>query len=396
MQFTSQYGCTIYFNTLEPSDYPERQFLPETNTPARYFRSKSMKFLLMLAATGLTFAQSNPSWWKYVPPDSASIVGIQWKELRSSMFAPAITTDLSPGGNFGFPDLELLRKAEQIVVSSPSMLAIEYGSFSIEALRTQAEAKGLKRVAFRPAELYLSPDPAVRSVAYISEKLLLVGDRKTLEEAVTRIASAKERAYSPLLSRAARYSKEDLWVVAARLPDPLASSFLPFEIEATAFEGSVSVWDGLHLVAAVERSSPMKALDFADTLAEDLASRPAMAEATEITTRDRSVLIRMDLTDEQLLSSLRMPSPALEPARDPHALVSKAAPAKPEARAFVPPPVPPATQASASLLTAQTPDALVSVPAPQVAPKAVLPPAPPKTIRIIGLDSGTREIPLGQ
>lgn len=359
----------------------------------------SMKFLLLFAATGLTFAQSNPSWWKYVPPDSASIVGIQWKELRGSMFAPAIATDLGPGGNFGFPDMELLRKAEQIVVSSPSMLAIEYGSFSIETLRAQAEAKGLKRVAFRPSELYVSSDPAVRSVAYISEKLVLVGDRKTLEEAVTRIASAKEQAYSPLLSRAARYSKEDLWVVASRLPDPLASSFLPLEIEATAFEGSVSVWDGLHLVAAVERSSPMKALDFADSLAEDLASRPAMAEATEIITRDRSVLIRMDLTDEQLLSSLRMPSTTQEVARDPHEVVSKAAPTKPETRAFVPPPVPSVSKtvsnAVSSLAAVEMPEALISVPAPQAAPKAVLPPAPPKTIKIIGLDSGTREIPLG-
>ena len=351
--------------------------------------------MLMLTAAGLTFAQSNPSWWKYVPPDSASIVGIQWKGLQGSMLAPAIAADLAPGGNFGFPDIELLRKAEQILVSSPSMLTIEYGSFGIEALRAQAEAKGLKRVAFRPAELYVSSDPAVRSVAYISEKLVLVGDRKTLEDAVTRIASAKERAYSPLLSRAARYSKEDLWVVASRLPDPLASSFLPLEIEATAFEGSVSVWDGLHMVAAVERSSPMKALDFADSLAEDLASRPAMAEATEITTRDRSVLIRMDLTDGQLLSSLRLPSAAPVVARDPHELVSKAARAKPEARAFVPPSVAAPSKPVSSVAEVEMPQALVSVPVAQAAPQTILPPAPPRTIKIIGLDSGPREIPLG-
>lgn len=355
-----------------------------------------MKFLLMLAAAGLSVAQSNPSWWKYVPPDSVSLVGIQWKELQGSMFAPAITADLGPGGHFGFPDIALLRRAEQILVSSPAMLAIEYGTFSIETLRAQAEAKGLKRVAFRPAELYVSADPAVQSVAYISEKLLLVGNRKVLEEAVTRISSGKDRAYSPLLSRAARYSKEDLWVVASRLPDPLASRFLPLEIEATAFEGSVSVWDGLHLVAAVERSTPMKALDFADSLAEDLASRPAMAEATEITTRDRSVLIRMDLNDDQLLSSLRMPSATPVAERDPHEVVAKAAPVKPEARAFVPPPAIPATPVTASLLAEKMPDALVNVPLPLVAPNAVLPPAPPKTVKIIGLDSGPREIPLGK
>jgi hypothetical protein len=353
-----------------------------------------MKFLLLLiAAAGLSSAQLNPSWWKYVPPESASIVGIQWKELQLSMFGPAVAADLRPGGKFGFPDMELLRTPEQILISSPTILAIEYGTFPIAKLRAQAEASGLKRVAAKPAELYVSDDPAVYSLAYVSEKLLLVGSRKTLEDTVNRIASTKERAYSPLLARAARYSKEDLWVVASRLPDPLASRFLPLDIEATAFEGSISAWDGLHLVAAVERSSPMKALDFADSLAEQLASRPAMAEATEITTRDRSVLIRMDLDDEQLASSLRLPSMAPVVVQDPHELVSKAA-AKPQPRAFVPPSAPVAASVTAAL-TGEVPDVAVTAPAVQSAPKVVLPPAPPKTIRITGLDSGPREIPLG-
>jgi hypothetical protein len=361
-----------------------------------------MKFLLLLAAAGLVSAQSNPSWWKYVPPESASIVGIQWKQLQSSLFAPAIAADFAPGGTFGFPDVELLRNPEQIVVGSPAMLAVEYGTFPIEKLRAQAEAKGLKRVAFRPAELYVSSDPATLSIAYISEKLLLVGARKTLEETISRVANPKERTYSPLLARAARYSKEDLWVVASRLPDPLASQFLPLEIEATAFEGSVSAWDGLHLVAAVERSSPMKALDFADSLADHLASRPAMAEATEISTRDRSVLIRMDLDQEQFVSVLKLPSVAPLVASDPHELVSVAAPVKPQPKTFVPPspsrvakPSPSAVPESSNTLTAAMPDIAAIVPVMQDAPKAILPPAPPKTVKIVGLDSGTREIPLG-
>ena len=68
-----------------------------------------MKFLLMVAAAGMALAQSNPSWWKYVPLESESVVGIQWKELEASMFAPAVAADMAPGGAFGFPDVELLR-----------------------------------------------------------------------------------------------------------------------------------------------------------------------------------------------------------------------------------------------------------------------------------------------
>lgn len=357
-----------------------------------------MKFLL-LAFAGLAAAQSNPSWWKYVPPESASIVGIQWKELQNSLFGPALAADLAPGGALGFPDLDLLRAPEQIVIGSPALLAIEYGTFPFEKLRAQAEAKGLKRVAYRPAELFVSADPAALSVAYISERLLLIGTRKVLEDSIRRVANPKERAYSPLLARAARYSKEDLWVVASKLPDPLASRFVPVEVDATAFEGSVSAWDGLHLVAAVERSTPMKALDFADSLSESLASKPAMAEGTEIVTRDRSVLIRMDLDMEQLVSSLKLPPAEGITARDPHDLVTVAAPVKPAAKTFVPPAVAPVTLASAAPpkdLTAQIPDVVVNLPMPQTQPRALLPPAPPRTIKIIGLDSGPREIPLGR
>lgn len=358
-----------------------------------------MKFLLMIAIAGLAAGQSNPSWWKYAPPEATAIVGIQWKSLQGTALAPMLSANMAPGGSFGFPDIEMARTAEQIVVGSPSFLVLEYGSFPLMKLRAQAEAGNLKRLPFKTAELFVSADPAVLSIAYIHEKLILLGSRKTLEDAVTRITNPKERAYSPLLARGARYSKEDLWVVAARLPDPLASQFLPLEVEATAFEGSVSIWDGLHMVAAIERSTPMKALDFADSLAESLANRPAMAEGTEITTRDRSVLIRMDLDEEELASSLRVPLAEPKPTHDPHTLISQVAPpARTETQAFVPPPPPRAKVASpeAAFTMALPEPVVIAPPILQSSTAAALPPAPPRKIRIIGLEGGPKEIPLGQ
>jgi hypothetical protein len=376
-----------------------------------------MKFLTLLSAllatAGLLPAQSNPSWWKYAPPEASSIVGIQWKTVQTTIFAPAVAAELAPGGSFRFPDMEMLRTPEQLLVASPSMMAIEYGTFPLAKLRTEAAEKGLKKVSNKGGELWISSDPAVNSVAYISEKLLLVGSQKSLEDAMNRIANTKERTYSPLLSRGARYSKEDIWVVSSRLPDPLASLFLPLDIEATAFEGSLSVWDGLHLVAAVERATPMKALDFADALAENLASRPAMAEATEISTRDRSVLIRMDLDELQLAASLRKPTSGVTAATDPHEAASLAvsaptpapAPApvaaKPQPKAFVPPaaaPVRAPQPAPATLVVTALPESALADQPMVGSPQAMLPPAPPrpKMIKIIGLDSGVKEIPLGQ
>jgi hypothetical protein len=149
-------------------------------------------------------------------------------------------------------------------------------------------------------------------------------------------------------------------------------------------------------------------LDLADQWAEQLAARPSMAEGTEIATRDRSVLIRMDLDEAQLAATLRNPGPMLVSTAEPTvpeapqvvaAAPVKLPPAAPksEPRAFVAPAaLPPAAKSVAALgavpaLSSSTTQSLV--PASFSAP---LPPAPPKTVRILGLESGTREVPLGQ
>jgi hypothetical protein len=347
-----------------------------------------------LLTAGLLSAQSNPSWWKYVPPESDSLVGIRWETLQMSAFAHSVEAELSSTGSLGFPDLPILRETKQFVIGGPSRLAVANGAFSLEKLRAQAAAKDFHRRRFLNAELWIAPapdagNPDVSSVAYITERLLLVGPVKAVEAAIARVSDPKNRSYSPLMARGARYAEEDLWVVAAKLPDPLASLFLPLDLEATAFEGSVSAWDGLHLVAAIERKTPTDALDFADWLSESLASRPAMAEGTEIVTRDRSVLLRMELSEELLNSSLRQPEDA------PVAVTAT----KAQAREFVAPakaaPAPRViaitlTEASATSSIPHPP--LLNALAPLTAMPIDLPPPPPRTIRILGLDGGPREI----
>jgi hypothetical protein len=351
-----------------------------------------VKFLLVLLVAGLASAQSNPSWWKYAPPTSTSIVGIQWKTMRSTLFAPAIAAEMAPGGSLGFPNLDVLRNADQVLIGGPEMLAVEYGTFPVAKLRAQATEQGMRRTTYKSVEIWVSPEADVHSVAYLNDKLVLVGTVDAIQESIARVADPKGRSYSPLMARAARYSKEDLWVVCSSLPDPLASLFVPFEIEATGFEGSVSAWNGLHAVASIERPNATKALDFADSLAETLASRPALAEGTEITTKERAVLIRVDLNEEQLASSLR---------RSPTAAVTVAvaapvpAPVHPQA---ILPPAKPAPLPTPTVVSETIPEVELHAAELAMLLQPQLPPAPPKpkTVKILGLDSGTREIPLGK
>ena len=257
-------------------------------------------------------------------------------------------------GDLGFPDLVCIRNARQILISSPALLAIAVGDFPAAAVRQQASSTGLKAGGYRGIPLWIASGRTL-SVAVMNESLVLIGERKTLEAAIDRSMEAG-RNYSPLLERAARFSHEDLWVVATQIPDPLASLFVPLEIAARGFDGGISLRDGLRLDAAVDAGSEEGAAAAADEIAKSIPGLPEVARGLQVATNANYVTLTLDVTGDQLAESLRTTaSPATHPAPAP------AIPAAPLA-----PPAPPAPTA----------------------------PIGPQIIHIYGLDDGPREIVL--
>ena len=303
-----------------------------------------MKALCLILLTALSAAaESNPSWWNFASPEATALVGIQWENLRQSAFADVVGAELFSSGGLDFPDLACLRDARQVLISSPDLLAMASGNFGPEVLRQQAAASGWKLARYRGIELWISSDKAALSVAQMSSQLLLIGMRKTLEDAIDRDQSETGRHYSPLLARAARFTQQDLWVVSDRLPDTLASLFIPLEVEARGFEGSVSVRDGLRLEAALDAGSEQAAVEIADSIVQSIPGLPAVAGGLQVGIAADRVILSLTVTREQFTASLRQ-TPGVAP----------------------PPPPPPEP------------------------PK----PAGPQIIRILGLDDGPREIVL--
>lgn len=275
------------------------------------------------------------------------MVGIRWDHLRSSPFAGAIEGELS--GDLGFPALDCVKEARQILVSSPALLAMAEGDFPQATLREQATQKGLKRMVYRDIEIWVTPGRDTLSIAHMSDQLVLLGHVADLKGAIDRsLLEDADRRYSPLLARGARYSQDDLWVVAAGLPDPLAGRFVPIDAEAEGFEGGVSLQGGLSLGAVLSASSEEAATALAETLKQMVLSLPPVARGIQVVIAQNDVTLALGLTSEQLAAGLRSSAPA----------VAKAEP-KPE---------------------------------PLAAPK----PAGPQMIRIFGLDGGPREIVMRQ
>jgi hypothetical protein len=327
-------------------------------------------FLLPLAAT-LAIAESHPSWWAYMSPEATAMVGIQWNNLRHSPFAASVEAKFSPSGGLGFPDLDCLRQAREIIISSPALLAAEAGSFPVATVKDQAQRQGFRRLAYRGVTLWLPQQAGKLGVAQISEQLILVGARETLQTAVDGGLSETDRQYSPLLMQTARFSQTgDVWVVAMKLPDPLADLFVPLHADGLEFRGQVSVHDGLALEASFDAGSKDAAADFARGLRERAPSFPAVARGVEVAADRSRVTLALQVSSEDLVAALQS-APAPVP---------------------VGPPEPAAVVASAAAPQLDTEPA--QSPNPVLFEITHVEASQPQVIRILYLDEGTREIVL--
>src|SRR5262249_19073526 len=142
------------------------------------------------------------------------------------------------------------------------------------------------------------------SVAQISDQILLLGRVKTLQAAIDRKFDDTKAAYSPLLGRAARYARQDLWVVAAQLPDPLADLFVPIDVESSGFEGSLSVRDGIHLSAALLSNSVEAAEQTAAGMQKLIADLPPLLKGLVIEADRDQVLFNADISSQEIEAML--------------------------------------------------------------------------------------------
>ena len=145
-------------------------------------------------------AESYPRAWNYVAPDATALVGFDWQHLQDSFLGDAVGSELSSAGHLGIPDLDCLKQSRQILLSAPDFLAIFSGFFPSATVDAQAAHLGLYKTSYNGVRIWLAPEKNRRSIAQVSDTLLLIGWRDTLEEAIDRGMQTALRPYSPLLA----------------------------------------------------------------------------------------------------------------------------------------------------------------------------------------------------
>jgi hypothetical protein len=299
-------------------------------------------FLLLIVAASLARGQSFPRSWTYVAPDATALVGIEWQHLRDSFLADAVTSELSSSGRLGFPDLPCLWNSREILLAGPDLLAVATGSFPAATVAAQATGLGMQPVDYDGVRLWIVRAKDRRSLAQVNENLLLVGFKETLEAAIDRSLLTTGRQMSPLLTRGARLATSfDMWISATALPDPLVSVFIPVEFETADFDGGLSARGGLVLDAHYSMGTPEGASQSADYFRQAVPDFHPLLRGMNVIEDGEVVRLKLQVSPQELADQLRLPEP-------------------------------PTTEAV----------------------EAPPPPAKPRSVHIVGLDEGPREIPL--
>jgi len=372
---------------------------------------------LLLQAAGI----DTPALWNYAHPEARVLVGIDFQKARVSpagkLMMRQVSTQLPKN-----PNADLLDAVDRVLVSapvpptggltedSPFLIAIQGKLPPLRVKKMMAQGTGIER--FRGADLYVPPKSAKSEVvlAMVNESLWLMGDRPSVEQVLEAVqTNGSSRPAPDLVERAsAMAAVNEFWVVAmppreaivaatkASGPNPgVAMPGMKFLEDIENMDLGVSLQRGLGLNLGLgmrtEESarmlSGMAQMGAGMAVQEVAKTNPELAgilRSLRFVPEKNLVRMRLDVSVAQLqrgMSSMAA-SMAKSGPKSIEDFLGMRPGGRPSLGGFSPPP--------------QTPPVAQSWPA--AAPSA--PPAPPpkpvvpekRTIRIVGLEDGTREV----
>jgi len=355
---------------------------------------------LLIAPVGVN-AQSGPALWRFADPNAKSAIGIDWAQIRNSPAGAMLREKLSPQGALPWlPALSLLDSIDRVLISSPTgpaaegsdgnggnddsenaaiLIAIE-GRFDAANVRQIFVGSGAKAQSYNSFQVFRPQAKKNRDSAFVlyDAHTILYGDAPLVFAALDRNGFGPPAGPAPkpgsLPDRAAELdAKYELWAVLdvaeVASSDTLAALFQGNEWASAVqgIEAGVNLGAGLDadfvLRFASDETAKHVAADLAKVVTAAANNKSAGAEAQDVAKN-----LRFSVEGSAARVSLHMTKQELEQS----------------ARAF---------STGVQLAEHASKTNPLAVRAPALAPAA---PPKPATIRIEGLDEGTREIPYQQ
>ena len=355
---------------------------------------------------------TEPSLWQYIYPGTKTIIGVDWLRAKTSPTGKMIARQMSQAGSSksSFKGMEILDQVDRLLISTsgrqtkpgempPVVVAIQ-GRLTKETLQKLAP-KGTAVEKFKGADLFVPLNAKADEplLALVNEQFAVMGDRETI--ALVLDAQGDASASSETLAKAMQMAAEcEIFIVSREsLSDasggaadgvPAMKQFQDIQ----SVDLGITLAKGLGLRGAVTSKDPasaqglaMMAQLFATMAASDQKSANSemtrIARNLSVKTEANTVLLSLDIPLAQLekgvvqmrASAKDMSTKSLESFMG----------LKPKPGA-IPGLRPTASPEIASAAVAAPPSsAPVRTPAPPVEPVR-------KTIKIVGLDSGDKEI----
>jgi len=327
--------------------------------------------VLMGLATSLPAQQPAPLTWELGNADATVLLGADIRSFRASQAGQSFNSQMQQTQKAGpmmfpFTGFQVLSDIDKIFLSSPGnktaaskenppFLLVLEGTFPEDHLRLFRSGP---IHLYRAIKIYGPSKSTNPSLAIPDEHTILVGEEKSIRDAIDR-HGRKTGAPSPLLERAAALAaKNDMWLIARDSIANLQSAGVavnPMAAEVEGVEAGISAQDGFVLELSIDTKTEAAARQ----LAQLLSSQIETALATKLDREQSAILMRSFRISSE---GNRM---ALNFSLSKDELEQRMREMQSSPRAF-------------------------TSPSPAPTPRSNT----PRTVKIYGLDEGVREIPL--
>jgi hypothetical protein len=326
--------------------------------------------LLLGLAISLPAQQPAPMTWELGHSDATVLLGADISSFRASQVGQSFNSQMQQVQQAGpmmfpFTGFQVLGDIDKIFLSSPGnktagskenppFLLVLEGTFPEDHLRLFRSGPVH---LYRAIKIYGPSKSTNPSLAIPDEHTILVGDEKSIRDAIDR-HGRKTEAPSPLLERAAALAaKNDMWLIARDAISNLQPAGVPVSPMAAEVEGveaGVSARDGFVFDLSIDTKTEAAARQ----LAQLLSTQMETALATKLDREQSAILMR----------SFRISSEGNRAALN--FSLSK-------------------DELEQQMRKMQSSPGAFTSPSPAPAPKSNT----PRTVKIYGLDEGVREIP---
>ena len=330
--------------------------------------TRSVQALLVcLLSTAGAGAQSYPAAWNLAHPAAKALVGVDVRNLRESQIGQTWGNQINQSsfGMLRLPGMEFLNEIDQVLISSPGgklpngknppFLVVLTGHFTAGHL--QQFFHGPRRT-YRGVGMYGPSATGSMTTAALDERTVVFGDEASLRGAIDRSSQAGNPQGALLARAAAMAAIDDFWLIATLPPSAFQPAGMNVDLGKAmsgiqGLDTGFSLRDGLRFELGLATKTP----DIAHELAQQISAQLQTALASRLDAQQGADLIRkLEIGSEGSRIGIKIALTKEE--------VSRAMQIMEAARR------------NAAPGTAATPG------------------DGPKTIRILGLDDGVKEIPL--